>query len=120
MNVLSFVLPDGQELRAPINSLVIAGWAGRNVAAVEHHIEELAVLGVPRPSTVPLYYRVAADQLTTASEVEVLGPESSGEAEIMIVSVQGDLFVGLGSDHTDRKVETCSVAVSKQLCTKPV
>ncbi|UGX89253.1 DUF2848 domain-containing protein [Phyllobacterium meliloti] len=120
MHVLSFVLPDGQELRAPINSLVIAGWAGRNLAAVEHHIEELAVLGVPRPSTVPLYYRVAADQLTTSSEVEVLGPESSGEAEIMILSFEGELFVGLGSDHTDRKVETYSVAVSKQLCTKPV
>jgi biotin operon repressor len=120
MNIVSFVLPDGRELCAPISSLVIAGWAGRNRAAVEHHIEELEAIGVARPSTVPLYYRVAADQLTTSAEVEVLGPESSGEAEVMLLALGDELFVGLGSDHTDRKVESYSVAVSKQLCIKPV
>ena len=30
------------------------------------------------------------------------------------------LFLGVGSDHTDRKVEAYSVAVSKQMCAKPV
>ena len=28
-----------------IDTLVIAGWAGRDVAAIEHHIEELAQSG---------------------------------------------------------------------------
>ena len=43
-----------------IEHLIIAGWAGRDAAAIEHHIEELAALGIPRPSTTPVYYRVAA------------------------------------------------------------
>ena len=30
------------------------------------------------------------------------------------------LFVGLGSDHTDRKVEAYGVTVSKQMCPKPI
>ena len=30
------------------------------------------------------------------------------------------VFVGCGSDHTDRKVEAYSVTVSKQMCDKPV
>ena len=29
------------------NKLVVAGWTGRDAAAVENHIEELEVLGVP-------------------------------------------------------------------------
>ena len=38
----------------------------------------------------------------------------------MLIGWQGRTFVGLGSDHTDRKVETYSVTVSKQMCDKPV
>ena len=68
-----------------IDSLIIAGWAGRNAAAIEHHIEELAALGIPRPSTTPLYYRVAAQTVTQSSRLVVLGPDSSGEVEPVLV-----------------------------------
>ncbi|WP_207477932.1 DUF2848 domain-containing protein [Arenibaculum pallidiluteum] len=111
---------DGTPVRAEIKDLVIAGWAGRDMAAVEHHIEELAALGVPRPSTVPLFYRVGTNQLTTAAEIDVLGPGSSGEAEAVVLSLPGGMYVGIGSDHTDRDVESYSVAVSKQMCPKPI
>lgn len=53
-----------QLIKADINQMVIAGWAGRNHVAIEHHIEELAAIGVPRPSSVPLFYRVASQTLT--------------------------------------------------------
>ena len=59
-------------LQVDVQQLVIAGWAGRNRAAIEHHIEELAAIGVPRPSAVPLYYRVAANQLTQQAQVQVV------------------------------------------------
>ncbi|RXG90374.1 DUF2848 domain-containing protein [Bradyrhizobium zhanjiangense] len=103
-----------------IGSLVIAGWAGRDAAAIEHHIEELAALGIPRPSTTPLYYRVAAQTLTQDSRLFVLGPDSSGEIEPVIVAMADGLWVGIGSDHTDRKAEASGIALSKQLCGKPV
>jgi len=100
--------------------LVIAGWTGRNHAAIEHHIEELEALGVPRPSTVPLYYRVSHQQLTQTESIQALGAESSGEAEPVLFFTQGEWWLTVGSDHTDRQVETYSVAVSKQMCAKPV
>jgi hypothetical protein len=103
-----------------IEHLIIAGWAGRDAAAIEHHIEELAALGIPRPSTTPVYYRVAAATLTQAERFVVLGPDSSGEVEPFIVSLADGLWVGLGSDHTDRKAEAIGIALSKQLCGKPV
>jgi len=86
-----------------INSLIIAGWAGRDAAAIEHHIEELAAIGVPRPSTTPLYYRVAAQTLSQSNELVVLGPDSSGEVEPVVVALADGLWIGIGSDHTDRK-----------------
>jgi len=103
-----------------INSLIIAGWAGRDAAAIEHHIEELAAIGVPRPSTTPLYYRVAAQTLSQSNELVVLGPDSSGEVEPVVVALADGLWIGIGSDHTDRKAEASGIALSKQLCGKPV
>lgn len=103
-----------------IDNLIIAGWAGRDAAAIEHHIEELAALGIPRPSTTPVYYRVAAANLIQAERFVVLGPDSSGEVEPFIISLADGLWVGVGSDHTDRKAEAAGIALSKQLCGKPV
>ncbi len=103
-----------------IDHLVIAGWTGRDEAAVQHHIEELAAIGVPPPSTVPVYYRVSAATLTQTATLSVLGPDTSGEAEPVVVAMADGLWFGLGSDHTDRKAETIGIALSKQLCCKVI
>jgi hypothetical protein len=107
-------------LQVDIDTLIVAGWAGRDEAAIEHHIEELALLGIARPSAVPLYYRIANNQLTQAARVQVLGPASSGEVETFVFAAGGELYVSVASDHTDRKLEAHSVAWSKQGCVKPV
>jgi hypothetical protein len=38
----------------------------------------------------------------------------------VIVSLADGLWLGIGSDHTDRKAESISVALSKQLCAKVI
>lgn len=105
---------------AEIGELVIAGWTGRDLAALNHHIEELKAIGVPPPSSVPLYYRAAAQLLTQADTIDVLGEDTSGEVEPVLVGTPERLWVTLGSDHTDRKAETFSVAVAKQICAKAI
>ena len=105
---------------AAINSLVIAGWTGRNVAALEAHIKELEAISVKRPKTVLIFYRVACSTLTTATFIEVMADKSSGEVEFVLFSLDDGLWLGVGSDHTDRKAETIGVTLSKQLCAKPV
>ncbi|WPD77676.1 DUF2848 domain-containing protein [Dickeya fangzhongdai] len=100
--------------------VVIAGWTGRDREAVMHHIRELAELGVPQPSAIPLFYRVAANQLSQSERIEVVGESTSGEAEPLLFRRQGEWYVSLASDHTDRKLEAASVALSKQVCVKPV
>ncbi len=105
---------------AEITDLVIAGWTGRDVEALNHHIEELKAIGVQPPSQVPIYYRVSAAMLTQADSIQVLGDDSSGEAEPVLVGTAERLWVTLGADHTDRKVESYGIAVSKQMCAKPI
>ena len=40
--------------------------------------------------------------------------------EFVLYSLSDGMWVGLGSDHTDRKAETINVTLSKQMCAKPV
>ena len=105
---------------AEIDTVIIAGWTARNQEALERHIKELEELGVKRPSTTPIFYRASSARLTTASRIQALGMASSGEAEVVLLKLDGRLWVGVGSDHTDRELEAVGVAISKQLCDKPV
>ena len=107
-------------LYARIDTLIIAGWTGRDEAAMQAHIAELEAIGIARPKSTPIFYRVAAALLTTADEIEVPGEDSSGEVETVVFSLPDGLWVGVGSDHTDRKIEAVNVTASKQMCAKPI
>jgi hypothetical protein len=107
-------------LTLPIEQAVIAGWTGRDPVARDKHIAELEAIGIARPATTPIYYRVAARRLTTEDSIEVSGGDTSGEVEFVLIGWLGRIFVGVASDHTDRKMETYSVTVSKQMCDKPI
>src|SRR3569833_2831717 len=106
--------------RLTVSRLVVAGWTGRDPVARDKHIVELEALGIPRPASSPIYYEAAASRLTTAEAIEASGGESSGEVEFILLRAGGRLLVGVGSDHTDRKVETYNITVSKQMCDKPI
>lgn len=123
MRPLQFNVPCSQSSRrldVTANELVIAGWTGRDRQALEAHIHELAELGVSAPEEVPVFYRVASSLLVQDDVIEVVGPDCSGEAEAVVVSFDGQLWLGLGSDHTDRKLERVSIPASKQACAKPL
>src|ERR1700694_2607408 len=68
-----------------IREAILAGWTGRDRAALEKHIEEMAAVGVRRPPSVPVFYRCSASRLTTADEIQVVGEDSSGEVEFVLI-----------------------------------
>jgi hypothetical protein len=99
-------------------NLVVAGWTGTDEKGLLHHIEELAALGVPRPSSVPVFYRNAVSNVMQVDRLQVLGPDTSGEVEPVVLAMDDGLWLTVGSDHTDRKAEAMGIALSKQLCAK--
>jgi hypothetical protein len=109
-----------QRHQAVIRKAVVGGWTGRDKAALQHHIEELAQIGVKPPAKTPLFYRVSVSRLVQSEAIEVAGAESSGEVEYVMLKVNGRMWIGAGSDHTDRAVEQMGITVAKQLCDKPV
>jgi hypothetical protein len=104
------------EIDFPVGRVVNAGYVGRDQDAVRAHIEELRREGIAPPPSVPMLYSVTADNVTTAERIEVLGNDTSGEVEFVLLLAGQDIFVGVGSDHTDRALERHDVPRAKQIC----
>jgi hypothetical protein len=102
------------------DAVIIAGYTGRDRAKVQHHIDELAAIGVPPPASFPAYWLQPPWLATTSSTVVVTGANTSGEAELALVGDGDDLYVTLASDHTDRAAEAIDIELSKAICPVPV
>src|SRR5260370_41623521 len=107
-------------VEATMADVVVAGTTARDEAAIRHHLAEMKALGVAMPEKFPFFFRLSAGILTQSEHVQVLGADSSGEAEPVIVALDDGLWLTVGSDHTDRKVEAYSINISKQMCPHPI
>ena len=106
-----------QPLAFNYNRMINAGYVGKNQEEVRRHIEELAAKGIPGPKSIPVLFPVVCHALTTDSVIEVYGNETSGEVEYVLCVVREDeVYVGLGSDHTDRHLEETDIPRAKQIC----
>ncbi len=101
-------------------AVVIAGFTGRDRAGVDAHLAELRELGVPTPETVPSFYLAPGSAAVQQSRLSVVGAQTSGEAEAVLVFDGDDAYLTLGSDHTDRAAEAIDIALSKLACPKPL
>ncbi len=98
--------------------LVCGGWVGRDRRSLQAHIDELVRLGVPAPKRIPIYMNVSPYLLTTDDEITVIGPKTSGEVEYVLLCSGSEIWVTVGSDHTDREIEMHSIPASKQMYSK--
>jgi hypothetical protein len=105
-----------REIQIPVRRVVNAGYTGRNQEAVRRHIEELQKEGIPSPESTPTAYEVISKLVYFDDEIEVIGRRTSGEAEFVLLCSGDEVYVGVGSDHTDRELEVASIIKSKQLC----
>jgi 2-keto-4-pentenoate hydratase/2-oxohepta-3-ene-1,7-dioic acid hydratase in catechol pathway len=113
---LRFTLPDGSERQIDVRYALNAGYAGRDTQQVQHHVDELAELGVPAPKRIPTLYPLSASLVGRPDVVQVAHGKTSGEAEWALIVGDGpdDLLLTAACDHTDRALEVHGVAWSKQ------
>jgi hypothetical protein len=102
-----------QHFMTPRN-LVCLGWSARDRNQLEDHIRELAKLGIRGPKEIPEAFIVSPDLAITESEIKVEHGQTCGEVEYVLVMIDGKMYVTVGSDHTDRKLEAEDILKSKQ------
>lgn len=110
-----------EDLALSYDELLVIGYAGRNMEKTMEHIKELEEqLGVPAPKKIPTIFECSHELLTQEKDIKFVGSKTSGEVEYVIVLSNDNIYIGLGSDHTDRELESVSVPKAKQVCPKPI
>jgi len=122
-HILPFAVPGSSSpVQFVIEHAYCVGFSGRDTAKTLHHIEELVAIGVPRPEEIPLLFPIAVSLVSQPAGIQVVGCETSGEIELVLLygTSLEDSYLTVGSDHTDRGLETVDIGKSKQICGKPV
>lgn len=115
---LTFALPNGDIVTADINRTLAAGFTHRDRAIIDAHIAELEEIGVAPPPHIPLLFPVLPTLLTNSQDIAVLGDDTTPEIEFALFQSQGEIYVTVASDQTDRKMEADDIVVSKNICPK--
>lgn len=103
-----------------VKNAVCIGYSGRNQEMVKRHIEELSLEGIAPPPTIPMVYPISNILVTQEEMIDVLGKKTSGEVEFVILINHDKALVTVGSDHTDRRLESYSIPYAKQATPKPI
>lgn len=117
---LAFRRPGERPLVMDVERVAIAGYTGRDTQAVEAYVAKLEEEGIEPPPSVPMVFDVGADRVVAHDVIDVTGTQSCGEVEFVLMVTPDGLHVTVGSDHTDRALETTSIALSKQAVPKVV
>ena len=107
-------------LTLELDAVLVAGYTGRDRDEVQHHIDELAAIGIPPPDHFPTYWALPPWLATQSPGIVVAGDRTSGEAEVCLVGDGDDLYVTIASDHTDRAAEAIDIELSKAICPVPI
>lgn len=102
------------------NHACLFGWAGRNKEEVRKHAEELAEHGIRGPKNMPEHFLISPNMITHDPEIVCVGEKTCGEIEFFFFRREGVIYVGVGSEHTDRALEAVDMIKSKAVCHKPM
>ena len=114
--------PEGEQIISfSCRKVLVIGYSGRNREMVEAHIKELQEqLGVEPPEHIPEIFTCSPSLLTMDRKIRCEETKTSGEVEFVMLKHKGHLYVGIGSDHTDREMESYDVPGAKRRCGKPI
>ena len=117
---MTFRLPDGAIITLEVRRALAAGASGRDREKVQKHIAHMSTLGVKPPPHVPMLYPLLSTLVTNATDIGVIGNDSTPEIEVALFRTGGVDYLTVGSDHTDRRIEADSALQGKKSCPKIV
>ncbi len=110
---------DKTEIDLSWDSLAIIGFSAKNEELIRKHIDELSGMGIASPRETPSIYWIDPSRVSQSKHIYVVGEDTSGEVEVFCAfDDKNEMYITVGSDHTDRRLERESIHKSKQICNK--
>ena len=107
----------------PIGSLAGARFSSRDIESTRRRLDEILSHDgyfTGATHTNPSIFRITRHQLTQASEFEVQGAFTGGEAEIVAIRCEDLVLISVGSDQCDRELDALFPDKPKQMCPHPI
>ena len=122
MSTLEFLMKDNygenheEILIYEVKKMLNGGFTGRNQEEVQKHVDELKAKGIGAPDETPCFFPVFRDLITQEDIIDCLSDSGhTPEAEFVMLCTQDDIYITVGSDHTDRDLEKDSIPKAKQI-----
>lgn len=120
MEIVSLESDDRRTVEFEPSLVVCAKYTARLPIGEEMPISTLALAGNEPSADMPLYFPVSPYLLTNEDRIIVQGKHTAGEVEYVALKFENEIYMTVGSDHSDWMCESFSVAKSKQLCPKVI
>lgn len=120
MERLRFTLDNREELLFMPRRLFCLAYAGRTKEAREAHAQDVSQNTECSEEPSLGFIPVSAMLITQDEAIEVMGGLTAGEVEFVLFVSGGEIFVTVGSDHADRRLEILQSDLAKQVCAKPI
>ena len=119
---LTVVERDGTESPLVIDVKAVrgAGFTNRDRDSVREMSDGRRKSGLSWTAKKLWTYRLSPYLLTTDSWIDVQGPLTGGEVEIVGVFTADEVFIGVGSDQCDREMDPQYLEKPKQMCPHPL
>lgn len=109
-----------REVYFKVHNIINAAFSSRSSEFLMKHVEELQKEGIHIPVQAPFLFPIPQHLLITSPSIQVCGQTTSGEVEYVLLLTGKNVFVSVGSDHTDRRIEKMNLEMSKQVCPKVI
>ena len=119
---LTVVDRDGREapMQIEVKALRGSGFTNRDRQAVREMSDDRRRNGKSWTAKELWTYRLSPYLLTIDESIDVQGPLTGGEVEVVTVFTADGVFVGVGSDQCDREMDAQYLEKPKQMCLHPL
>ncbi|WP_069806742.1 DUF2848 family protein [Vulcanisaeta thermophila] len=110
-----------RDIEIAVSDLVVFAWSARSTDIIKRETEELSKIGIAGPKSIPEIYVLQPYLVTTSNYIRKISELNSGEVEyVLLIKNEDEIYVTVGSDHTDREAERCSPLAGKHMYPKIV
>ena len=109
-----------QRRRIAIGSAAGARYALRDVAAMRRTLDDMLARGLAGTKTNPAICRFGRYLLTQSGVIEVQGPLTGGEGEVVAIRDGEEILISVGGDQSDRELDPVFPDKPKQMCPHPI
>ena len=119
---LTVVDRDGREapMQIEVKALRGSGFTNRDRQAIREMSDDRRRNGKSWTGKDLWTYRLSPYLLTIDESIDVQGPLTGGEVEVVTVFTEDGVFVGVGSDQCDREMDAQYLEKPKQMCLHPL